>query len=156
MLCKVCKAVVKIEEAEDDNPFGGDELSSSEEEETKDTVPENLAKDKAEVNASFANANRFLSTTSQNFLRSSTMRKDNNPQVVSMLKEKLIELGKMTERVVKVEKLLCETLENLDVQKKQYEQKIENLNQQLSNKQIYLESFMKNGQMDKVVIRNRE
>ena len=43
------------------------------------------------------------------------MRKDNNPQVVSMLKEKLIELGKMTERVAKVEKLLCETLENLDV-----------------------------------------
>ena len=43
------------------------------------------------------------------------MSKDSSPQVVSMLKEKLIELGKMTERVVKVEKLLCETLENLDV-----------------------------------------
>ena len=43
------------------------------------------------------------------------MTKESNPQVVSMLKDKLIELGKMTERVVKVEKLLCETLENMDV-----------------------------------------
>ena len=155
VLCKVCKAVVKIEE-ESANPSGDDDLSSEEElgEEAKDTVPGDLSKEKDK--ASFANAKRFLSATSQNFLKSSTMRKDNNPQVVSMLKEKLIELGKMTERVSKVEKLLCETLENLDVQKKQYEQKIENLNQTISNKQIYLESFMKNGQMDKVVIRNRE
>ena len=76
--------------------------------------------------------------------------------MTNMLKEKLVELGKMTERVVKVEKLLCETLENMDYQQKQYEAKIESLNSQLENKQIYLESFLKNVQLDKVVIKNRE
>ena len=54
--------------------------------------------------------------------------------MTNMLKEKLVELGKMTERVVKVEKLLCETLENMDYQQKQYEAKIESLNSQLENK----------------------
>ena len=44
------------------------------------------------------------------------MRKDASPQMTQMLKEKLVELGKMTERVMKVEKLLCETLENMDIQ----------------------------------------
>ena len=157
VLCKICKAVTNIEEEKDnDSPFEMSDEESNSDEESKDTVPDSLSKDKPTVSKEFANAKRFLSVTSQNFLRSNTMRKDSNPQVVSMLKEKLIELGKMTERVVKVEKLLCETLENLDVQQKQYEQKIENLNQQLENKQIYLESFMKNVQMDKVVIRNRE
>ena len=76
--------------------------------------------------------------------------------MTQMLKDKLVELGKMTERVIKVEKLLCETLENMDIQQKQYEAKIESLNSQLENKQIYLESFIKNVQMDKVVIKNRE
>ena len=107
--------MTNIEEG-NDNPFDEvySDAESSEEEEAKDTVG-GLSPDKPVVNKEFASAKRFLSVSSQNFLRSSTMRKDSSPQVTKMLKEKLIELGKMTERVVKVEKLLCETLENLDV-----------------------------------------
>ena len=130
-LCKVCKAVVNIEKEESGNPFEDDVYSGAEEsseesqeEESKDKVgslvptSSNSEPKKPVVNKDAQRATRFLSVSSQNFLRSNSMRKDASPQMTQMLKEKLVELGKMTERVVKVEKLLCETLENMDYQQK--------------------------------------
>ena len=62
----------------------------------------------------------------------------------------------MTERVDKVEKLLCANLESLDIQSKQSEQQIESLVEANKNKQISIEAFMKNGQRDRMVLKFRE
>ena len=128
--------MVNIEKEESGNPFEDDVYSGAEEsseesqeEESKDKVGSlvpssaNSEPSKPVVNKDAQRATRFLSVSSQNFLRSNSMRKDASPQMTAMLKEKLVELGRMTERVVKVEKLLCETLENMDYQQKQYEAK---------------------------------
>ena len=49
------------------------------------------------------------------------MESGSKPAAFKLYKQRLVELGKMTERVDKVEKLLCANLENLDIQQKQYD-----------------------------------
>ena len=46
------------------------------------------------------------------------VQNNSKPAAFKLYKQRLVELGKMTERVDKVEKLLCANLENLDIQQK--------------------------------------
>ena len=46
------------------------------------------------------------------------VQSNSKPAAFKLYKQRLVELGKMTERVDKVEKLLCANLENLDIQQK--------------------------------------
>ena len=62
----------------------------------------------------------------------------------------------MKERVSKVEKLLSENLENMDIQQKQYESQIDTLTKQNKDKQTALEASEKNRARDKMIIKFRE
>ena len=62
----------------------------------------------------------------------------------------------MKERVSKVEKLLSENLENMDIQQRQYEQQIGALTKSNKDKQTALEASEKNRARDKMIIKFRE
>ena len=62
----------------------------------------------------------------------------------------------MKDRVNKVEKLLAENLENMDIQQRQYEQQIETLTKSNKDKQTALEASEKNRARDKMIIKFRE
>ncbi len=73
-----------------------------------------------------------------------------------MYKQRTAELTAMKERVSKVEKLLSENLENMDLQSKQYEQQIVALNKTNKDKQTALEASEKSRARDKMIIKFRE
>lgn len=50
------------------------------------------------------------------------VQSNSKPAAFKLYKQRLLELNKMTERVDKVEKLLCANLESLEIQSKQSEQ----------------------------------
>ena len=58
---------------------------------------------------------------------SSMIGLQNNPKAFKLYKQRAIELEKMKERVSKVEKLLSENLESMEIQQRQYEQEIATL-----------------------------
>ena len=62
----------------------------------------------------------------------------------------------MKERVNKVEKLLQEKLENMDIQQKQHEYKTNTLTKSNKDKQKALEASEKNRARDKMIIKFRE
>ena len=80
----------------------------------------------------------------------------NNPKAFKMYKQRTAELTAMKERVSKVEKLLSENLENMDLQSKQYEQQIVALNKTNKDKQTALEASEKSRARDKMIIKFRE
>ena len=62
----------------------------------------------------------------------------------------------MKERVNRVEKLLQENLENMDIQQRQHEYQINNLTKSNKDKQKALEASEKNRARDKMIIKFRE
>ena len=73
-----------------------------------------------------------------------------------MYKQRTIELQAMKERVSKVEHLLSENLENMDISQKQYEQQLGALTKSNKDKQTALEASEKNRARDKMIIKFRE
>ena len=80
----------------------------------------------------------------------------NNPKAFKMYKQRTIELQAMKERVSKVEHLLSENLENMDISQKQYEQQLGALTKSNKDKQTALEASEKNRARDKMIIKFRE
>ena len=62
----------------------------------------------------------------------------------------------MKERVNRVEKLLQENLENMDIQQRQHEYQINSLTKSNKDKQKALEASEKNRARDKMIIKFRE
>ena len=79
-----------------------------------------------------------------------------NPKAFKLYKQRTHELTQMKDRVNKVEKLLAENLENMDIQQRQYEQQIETLTKSNKDKQTALEASEKNRARDKMIIKFRE
>lgn len=62
----------------------------------------------------------------------------------------------MKERVGRVEKLLAENLENMEIQQKQYDSQIDTLTKSNKDKTTALEASEKNRARDKMIIKFRE
>jgi len=80
----------------------------------------------------------------------------NNPKAFKMYKQRTLEVQQMKERVSKVEKLLAENLENMDIAQRQSEQQIAALTKSNKDKQTALEASEKNRARDKMIIKFRE
>lgn len=79
-----------------------------------------------------------------------------NPKAFKLYKQRAVELQQMKDRVSKVEKLLAENLENMDIQQKQYESQIDTLTKSNKDKTTALEASEKNRARDKMIIKFRE